>query len=146
MTTLDRCRHLDCAAYSHKDPASVTSRERNHIACQQSTIHFIAGPHLERVTAVATIKLQDFLLQIVAPPVLRFPVVIAPILITTLQVGFLQQVHLASNFVHHLLEWAKKDSQLVYFLELALKLILTLETFDYFPITVTQTFFTYLRC
>ena len=67
----------------------------------------------------------------------------APIHPTTLQVGFLptnstQQVHLASNLVHHLLRWAVKESRS--------QPVLILEMFDYFPITVTQTFFTYLLC
>ena len=93
---------MGCAAYSRKVPASVTSPERNHIACLQSINRFVLpGRHLaDQITAVA-FRLQGFLLHIVATPVLRFPVVIAPILPTTLQVGFLhfiQQVHLASNF------------------------------------------------
>jgi hypothetical protein len=133
---------LGCAAYSRKGLASITGRERNHIACLQSINRFAPDPrHLARFTAVA-IKLQDFLLHIVAP-VLRFPVVIlAPILPTTLQVGFLptnfiQQVHLASSFVHHLLRLAKKD------FPVDPQLALILEMFDYFPlimVTVTQTF------
>ena len=133
---------MGCAAYSRKGLASITGQERNHIACLQSVNHFAPDPlHLARFTAVA-IKLQDFLLHIVAP-VLKFPVVILTPIVGFLPTHFIQQVHLASSFVHHLLRVAKKD------FPVDPQLALILEMFDYFPlimVTVTQTFFTYLLC